>query len=185
MYLGMHSLADILAGLVLSALLLLWVVPLVDYADSFLMCSPLAPAITVPLSLLAVWFYPGSDRWTPARGDTTAALGCYLGVHIGEWLNFQLGFLDQAATLSPYLIQSPTIIEASLMLLRVVIGGLIAVLTRAVLKPLTYHTACYLLNTDKATLLKQEYHISNKKKLAADLFYKVIFSLSSLYVFNL
>ena len=172
----MHSLADILAGLVLSALLLLWVLPLVHYGDSFLVCSPLAPAVTIPLSILAVWFYPGSDRWTPARGDTTAALGCYLGVQLGQWLNFQLGFLQHSTSLHPYLIQAPTMSEAGLMLLRVLIGGLIAVLTRAVAKPLTYHTACYILDTDKDTLSKQEYHISNKKKLAADLFYKVIFT---------
>jgi len=174
MYLGMHSLADILAGLVLSGLLLLWVVPLVHYGDSFLVCSPLAPAVTVPLSILAIWYYPGSDRWTPARGDTTAALGCYLGVQLGVWLNYQLGFLHHPAGSNQYLIQLPALTEAGLMLLRVIIGGLIAVLTRAVFKPLTYHAACYFLNTDKTTLSKQEYHISNKEKLAADLFYKFL-----------
>jgi len=174
MYLGMHSLADILAGLTLSFLLLLWVVPMVDYVDSFLLCSTWAPAITIPLSLLAVWFYPGSDRWTPARGDTTAAVGSYLGVQLGGWLNYQQGILHQATSLPPYLIVSPTMADTGLMLLRVIIGGLIAVLTRAVAKPLTYQVACYLLKTNKATLLKQEYHISNKKKLAADLFYKFL-----------
>eukprot|EP00092_Neocalanus_flemingeri_P020314 GFUD01022004.1.p2 GENE.GFUD01022004.1~~GFUD01022004.1.p2 ORF type:complete len:100 (-),score=34.96 GFUD01022004.1:427-726(-) len=64
--------------------------------------------------------------------------------------------------------------EGGLMLLRVFIGGLVAILTRAVVKPLTYQTACYILNTDKDTLSQQEHHISNKKKLAADLFYKFL-----------
>merc|ERR1719431_2370896 len=118
MYLGMHSLADILAGLVLSSFLLLGVVPFVDYADSFLLCSPLSPAITMTSSLLCVWLYPGSDRWTPARGDTTAAMGSYLGVHLGSWLNYQLGMVDQASSLPPYTLMSPTLPDICLMLLR-------------------------------------------------------------------
>ena len=76
-----------------------------DSADEFLLSSPLAPSVTVILSVLvithllstylfayfgrfnpfkhsdpstycfkAILFYPGSDRWTPARGDTTGSL---------------------------------------------------------------------------------------------------------------
>ena len=62
----------------------------VHYADFFLLSSPLAPSITISLSVLAVWYYPGSDRWTPARGDTTIILGSYLGTMLGNWLNFQV-----------------------------------------------------------------------------------------------
>merc|ERR1719187_890897 len=69
-YLGMHSVADILAGLAIDVLILPIILPLVHYADYFLLSSPLAPSITISLSVLAVWYYPGSDRWTPARGDT-------------------------------------------------------------------------------------------------------------------
>jgi len=174
MYLGMHSLADILAGLVLSACLLVVVLPLAHYGDTFLMQSPLAPSITITLSLLAVWLYPGSDRWTPARGDTTAALGCYLGVHLGQWLNYQLGIMLSASNITVYLIHAPSCQQLVLMFLRVVIGGLVAGLTRAVAKPLTYQLACVLLDTDKETLSRQEYHIDNKQKLAADLFYKFL-----------
>ena len=29
-------------------------------------------------------------RWTPARGETTAILGSYMGVHLGYWLLFQV-----------------------------------------------------------------------------------------------
>ncbi len=56
---------------------------------------------------------------------------------------------------------------------RVVIGGVIAVATRAVFKPLSYLTACYLLNADAAKLKEEANDINNKKKLAAELSYKV------------
>ena len=34
---------------------------------NFVLSHPLAPLLTITLSLGAVYFYPGSDRWTPAR----------------------------------------------------------------------------------------------------------------------
>merc|ERR1712013_448848 len=91
MYMGMHTLADIVGGLLAASVLLFFLIPLVDSADEFLLSSPLAPSVTVLLSVLAIVFYPGSDRWTPARGDTTVVLGSYLGSHLGNWLNFQYG----------------------------------------------------------------------------------------------
>merc|ERR1712179_696979 len=94
-------------------------------------------------SLLCVWLYPGSDRWTPARGDTTAAMGSYLGVHLGSWLNYQLGMVDQASTLPPYTLMSPTLPDICLMLLRVLLGGLVAGLSYTLVKPLTIQAATY------------------------------------------
>ena len=66
-YLGMHSLADILVGLVASASLLVFVVFIADSSDHFLLSNPMAPIVTIALSLGGLYFYPGSDRWTPAR----------------------------------------------------------------------------------------------------------------------
>jgi hypothetical protein len=56
----------------------------------------------------------------------------------------------------------------------VVIGGVIAVATRAIFKPLSYLTACYLLNANAAKLKEEANDINNKKKLAAELSYKVL-----------
>ena len=66
-YLGMHSLADILVGLVASASLLVFVVVIADSSDHFLLSNPMAPIVTIALSLGGLYFYPGSDRWTPVR----------------------------------------------------------------------------------------------------------------------
>jgi len=173
-YLGMHSLADIVVGLILATLLLFIVLPIVHYGDYFLLSSPLAPSVTVSLSVLAIWFYPGSDKWTPARGDTTVVLGSYLGTHLGNWLNFQVGIIQGVPVPPPYPILWPTFHQYGQTLLRVIIGGVIGVATRAVFKPLSYLTACYILETDTHTLKQQEYHVRNKKKLAADLFYKFL-----------
>jgi len=174
LYLGMHSLADIVAGLIFAILLLFIVLPIVHYGDYFLLSSPLAPSVTVTLSVLAIWFYPGSDKWTPARGESTVVLGSYLGTQLGNWLNFQVGIIQGVPVPPPYPILWPTFHQYGQTLLRVVIGGVIGVATRAVFKPVSYLTACYLLETDTHTLKHQEFHVRNRKKLAADLFYKFL-----------
>ena len=56
-----------MVGLKFASFLLIFVVIIADHADHFLLSHPLAPLLTITLSLGAVYFYPGSDRWTPAR----------------------------------------------------------------------------------------------------------------------
>jgi len=174
MYMGMHTLADIIGGLLAASALLFFLIPLVDNADEFLLSSPLAPSVTVILSVLAILFYPGSDRWTPARGDTTVVLGSYLGSHLGNWLNFQCGFLVGSPRPPPYPILWPTLAQYGLTIVRVVIGGIVGVATRAIFKPTSYLTVCTILQCDGETLKMQKHDIKNKKKLTVDLVCKLL-----------
>lgn len=91
LYLGMHSLLDIAAGLFISAILLVVLLPLVDYVDHLHLKSTFSPLISFPIVLLMAIYYPKSDRWTPARGDTCVIIGSCFGVLTGSWLNYQLG----------------------------------------------------------------------------------------------
>lgn len=91
LYLGMHSVLDIVAGLVISAGLLVVLIPLVDWIDQIHLTSKYSPLISFPLILLMAIYYPKSDRWTPARGDTCIVIGSGFGVLTGSWLNYQLG----------------------------------------------------------------------------------------------
>jgi len=174
MYMGMHTLADIVMGVIASAFLLVFLIPLVDHGDHFLLSSPLAPSVTVLLSVMAIYFYPGSDRWTPARGDTAVVLGSYLGAQLGNWLNFQCGIFGVSPGPPPYPVIWPTPSQYGLTLLRVVIGAVVGVATRAIFKPVTYVAVCAILQTDGETLRKQDHDIRNKKKLAAELFCKLL-----------
>ena len=171
----MHSVADVMAGLLLAAALLFPLIPLVEATDQFLLSSPLAPSVTLSLTLVAVWRYPGCDRWTPARADTVVVLASYLGSQLGNWANWQLGLLAAAPwpAPTPHPILWPSLRQYGLTLLRVLVGGAVSLVSRATVKPLSFRAACYLLQADSDALSKQEFHINNTKKLAADLFQKV------------
>ncbi len=54
---------DIYVGLLFSSLLLAFVLPLVESTDNLLMSHPAAPIVTTMLTLLAIVYYPGSDRY--------------------------------------------------------------------------------------------------------------------------
>ena len=54
-------------GLVFAVFLIVFVLPFVEFCDLRLLQNKWAPLITISASLLAIYFYPGSDRWTPAR----------------------------------------------------------------------------------------------------------------------
>ena len=138
MYLGMHSLGDILAGLLLSVLLLPPVLYLVNLTDVFLVQSPLAPPIILVLSILLIWAfpYPETDFWSPSAVTTVDVLGCYHGAHLGQWTLFSLGLVRMVhhQELSSDVLM-PDMRQTSLMLVRVIIGGLTAGVVRTVMKP--------------------------------------------------
>ncbi|RVE41166.1 hypothetical protein evm_014183 [Chilo suppressalis] len=74
-YLGMHSVLDIAAGLLLSSLLLVVLIPVVDWLDGLLLTNNFAPLIVITLSILAIVFYPDADKWTPTSLLMSLLLG--------------------------------------------------------------------------------------------------------------
>ena len=91
LYLGMHTVLDILVGLLLSATILLFLAPIINFIDEFNLRNANAPIIAFIIVYLMSVYYPKADRWSPARGDTCVMIGFSLGVQIGSWINYQLG----------------------------------------------------------------------------------------------
>jgi len=173
-YLGVHSFADIYMGLAVGLMLLVPVLPLAEYSDFWLLSSPYAPFVLTAIELLGLYFYPGSDRWTPARGDTVIIMGAYLGVRLGAWANYHLGYLTGPPLEMPYPILWPEFNQYGQPLLRFAIGSVMAVATHAVMKPLTYFIACWWMGVDMKKVMAQKKDIRNKHKLRAELTYKFV-----------
>ncbi|GJQ82116.1 hypothetical protein Trydic_g15903 [Trypoxylus dichotomus] len=107
-YLGMHSVLDIIAGLVLSIILMFPLVPLADQLDNYFLTSPTGPLLCLVFSILVIIYYPNSDKWTPTRGDTTMIVSVCVGVQTGSWLNYQTGVMSAAELSPPYAIMWPS-----------------------------------------------------------------------------
>ncbi|XP_060527506.1 sphingosine-1-phosphate phosphatase 1-like [Cylas formicarius] len=174
LYLGMHSVLDVLAGLALVTTLMFPLVPLVDYLDDYFITNPLAPFLLIVLSILMIVYYPNSGKWTPTRGDTTMVISVCVGVMIGAWLNYQTGLMTQSDLPAPYMIMWPSYSMFGYLLLRTLIGFFFVFLTRLVFKSLSYSFICTLLRQNEETLKKSENTLQNKHKTAVDLGCKFI-----------
>lgn len=166
-YMGMHTVLDIVGGLGLAVILLSIFLPLLDSLDNYQLTNPYAPITVIGTILLLAVFYPTGDRWTPARGDTTVILGTGAGCSFGSWLNFQLGIIRGPSMPPPYKILWPTYEMIGLTLLRTVIGILIVVATRAFFRSVSYIIVCWVLRLDRRD-------VQNTQKIAVELSCKFI-----------
>ncbi|XP_031224740.1 sphingosine-1-phosphate phosphatase 2 isoform X2 [Mastomys coucha] len=92
LYTGMHTVLDVLGGVLITAILIALTYPawtLIDCLDS---ASPLFPVCVIVVPFLLCYNYPVSDYYSPTRADTTTIVAAGAGVTLGFWINhfFQL-----------------------------------------------------------------------------------------------
>ncbi|XP_045447648.1 sphingosine-1-phosphate phosphatase 2-like [Melitaea cinxia] len=171
-YLGMHSILDIAAGLLLSSALLVVLIPVVNELDGFLLTSLWSPLLVITVSILVIVYYPQSDKWTPTRGDTTMIVSVCAGILTGSWTNYQLGNMVASPLDPPYEIIWPSIEMFGCTLLRTTLGFCGVLATRALAKSFSYGFVCALLGKDKNELRNSENSLDNKNKIIVECSYK-------------
>lgn len=157
LYLGMHSVLDVLAGLLLASGLMAVLVPLIDVVDYWHLRSVYSPLVTTIVILVISIFYPKRDSWSPARGDTSVITGAGAGILLGCWLNYQLGIVRGPELEPPFPIMWPGNDVAGLALLRAMIGILLLLGSRLIGKLVGLNGLCYIrgLDASDATTLKR------------------------------
>ena len=78
----MHTVLDVITGLVLAILMMIPLVPLVDAMDYYFLTNSWALLALVVITILTIIYYPCSDKWTPTR------YGCDNLFHINAKLIF-------------------------------------------------------------------------------------------------
>lgn len=73
-------LQDVIAGLSLAALLMVFIIPALEYIDDFQLKHEYAPYVMILVTIGAAFMYPRIDEWSTCRGDTMLILGtlCHL-----------------------------------------------------------------------------------------------------------
>ncbi|XP_015519638.1 sphingosine-1-phosphate phosphatase 1 [Neodiprion lecontei] len=173
-YLGMHTVLDILAGLALAMFLMIPLVPLVDATDYYFLTKDWALAILVAISIATVVYYPCSDKWTPTRGDTAMVVSVTAGVHVGAWLNYRTGAMSTPLLPPPYNIIWPSYPMLGRTVLRTILGFCCIIATKALFKFLSYATMCAILRVNSKELMKSRNCLENRNKVLVDLVYKYI-----------
>ncbi|XP_066533528.1 sphingosine-1-phosphate phosphatase 1 [Hoplias malabaricus] len=154
-YMGMHSVLEVIAGFLYSLLILAAFHPILDDIDEFYLSSYYAPLVIllVHIGLALVAF--SLDSWSTSRGDTAQALATGAGGALACHLNHQLG-MQQDPPLASLPLKLP-IIDMALVgrsLLRLLVGVAVLLAVRAVMKTVAIPLACRLFRVPSGDVRK-------------------------------
>ncbi|XP_021172528.2 sphingosine-1-phosphate phosphatase 2 isoform X2 [Fundulus heteroclitus] len=165
LYTGMHSVLDVVCGILITAVLILLTYPWWESFDSFQLYSPLSPIVALSLLLLLSYTYPELDHYSTTRGDTTTILGACAGSSVGYWLNAQLGNTFDLQGSLPVPLPALTAQAVARGAARSLVGVVALVGTRQVVRTLSLD-ALYswykLPKTDKEARRRKEIEVPSK-----------------------
>ncbi|XP_022190447.2 sphingosine-1-phosphate phosphatase 2 [Nilaparvata lugens] len=178
-YLGMHSVLDIIAGLVLALVLMVALVPAIDSLDRSLVTSHWSPPAMLLVSTLLIAVYPqgSKDQWTPTKGDTTVVVSVCVGVMLGSWTNYQLGQMSEPQTPPPYEVIWPSYEMIGVGALRTSLGLCGVVATRAICKSVSYALTQSIFrwkNVDSSDVSSDTYAQAVTIERTLDIYYKYL-----------
>uniref|UniRef100_A0A9J7ZJI6 Sphingosine-1-phosphate phosphatase 1 n=1 Tax=Cyprinus carpio carpio TaxID=630221 RepID=A0A9J7ZJI6_CYPCA len=151
---------DIIAGFLYSLLILVVFSPALDIIDTFNRTHPYAPLIIISLHVGLGLFSFTLDTWSTSRGDTAQILGSGAGIALASHINYHLGLLpDPPASMFPLQPPSFTLSLIGLCLLRFLLGVIILLATRAIMKALTIPLICWLFGIPSSDVRKARQHM--------------------------
>ncbi|XP_058652246.1 sphingosine-1-phosphate phosphatase 1 isoform X2 [Onychostoma macrolepis] len=151
---------DIIAGFLYSLLIMVVFSPALDIIDTFNRTHPYAPLIIISLHVGLGLFSFTLDTWSTSRGDTAQILGSGAGIALASHINYHLGLLpDPPASMFPLQPPSFTLSLIGLCLLRFLLGVIILLATRAVMKALTIPLICWLFGIPRGDVRKARQHM--------------------------
>ncbi|XP_056150728.1 sphingosine-1-phosphate phosphatase 1-like [Lampris incognitus] len=159
-YMGMHSILEVITGFLYSLLVLAFFHHALDKIDTFYMINPYAPLVIV-LSHVSLGLVAFSlDSWSTSRGDTAQALGTGVGAALATHVNHQLGLLvDPPLSMLPLTLplMSMTLVMHSL--LRFLIGVAVLLITRMVMKAITIPFLCQVFGLPSSDVRQARQHM--------------------------
>lgn len=149
LYVGMHSILDILAGVSISAVYLLLGFPFMDLVEEYTLKATYAPLIIIISHFLLGWFYPATKHYSTSHGDTVIILATGAGIHSASWLLHKLDICFSPVGTSPYAIPIPTINSFLVGFCRAFVGIVILALARLIVKKLSVSIVCHIAGVSK------------------------------------
>lgn len=159
-YMGMHSVLDVIAGVLYSVLILLFFLPALDLIDGFNLTCRYAPLIIVCFHLGLGLFSFNLDTWSTSRGDTAQILGTGAGVALASHVNHLLGLMpDPTPEQLPFAMPALSAELVGVAALRFLLGVVVLVATRALMKAVTIPLVCRVFGVPNADVRKARQHM--------------------------
>ena len=145
----LHSFQDVVCGIIYALAVYVSFSPLMSCYDYYQQTHPLAPVVLVATSLaLCTICYPSSNK-SSAKADAITTTAVVVGVGIGAWLNYQLGFSLDTTKPVRVPVSMPTLWWLGMSLLQFVVGVAMVFAVKMVVKPVTVRFFCAFFGLDK------------------------------------
>lgn len=159
-YLGMHSVLDVIAGVLYSVLILIFFLPAMDLIDDFNLNCHFAPLVIISVPLGLALFSFTLDTWSTSRGDTALILGTGAGIALASHYNQRFGLLpDPTPDHLPLSFPPFSAGLVAVVVLRLVMGVLVLVATRALMKAVTLPLVCRVVGVPSDDMRKARQHM--------------------------
>ncbi|XP_054653581.1 sphingosine-1-phosphate phosphatase 1 isoform X2 [Dunckerocampus dactyliophorus] len=149
---------DVIVGVFYSILILLLLLPALDVIDNFVLTCVHAPLVIVCLHLGLGLFSFTLDTWSTSRGDTAQILGSGAGIALASHVNHRLGLMPDPERL-PLSLPALSGGLVGTAALRFLLGVLVLVATRALMKALTIPLVCRLMAIPGDDMRKARQHM--------------------------
>lgn len=151
---------DVIAGLLYSLFILAIFSPALEAIDTFTLYSSYAPILIVTLHAILGLFSFTLDTWSTSRGDTAQILGTGAGIAVATHLNHQLALIrDPPAHMLPMQAPALSLGLFGWSLLRFVLGVVMLIVTRYVMKALTIPLVCHVAGISSQDVRKARQHM--------------------------
>ncbi|KAM3850521.1 sphingosine-1-phosphate phosphatase 1-like [Diretmus argenteus] len=151
---------DVMAGVLYSALILLFFLPALDLIDNFNLTCRYAPLIIISLHLGLGLFSFTLDTWSTSRGDNALTLGTGAGVAVASHVNHWLGLMpDPPLDQLPFSVPSLSAGLVGLGLLRLCVGVLVLVASWDLMKAVTIPLVCWVSGVPSGDVRKARQHM--------------------------
>ncbi|XP_004698703.1 sphingosine-1-phosphate phosphatase 1 [Echinops telfairi] len=159
-YMGMHSILDIIAGFLYSISILMIFYPFVDLIDNFNQTHKYAPFVIIGLHLVLGIFSFTLDTWSTSRGDTAEILGSGAGIACGSHVAYNMGLvLEPSLDTLPLIIPPITVTLCVKAILRILLGMALVLVVRNIMKKITIPLACKISNVPCDDIRKARQHM--------------------------
>ncbi|XP_013882918.1 sphingosine-1-phosphate phosphatase 1 [Austrofundulus limnaeus] len=151
---------DVIAGFLYSILILVLFLPVLDLIEGFNRTCSYAPLLIISLHLGLGLFSFTLDTWSTSRGDTAQILGTGAGVALASHVNYRLGLLpDPGPDQLPLALPVLSAGTVGLAVLRLVLGVLVLVGSRGLMKALTIPVVCRVLGVPSSDVRRARQHM--------------------------
>ncbi|EHA99042.1 Sphingosine-1-phosphate phosphatase 1, partial [Heterocephalus glaber] len=160
MYMGMHSLLDIIAGFLYTILILAVFYPFEDLIDNFNQTHKYAPLIIIGLHLALGILSFTLDTWSTSQGDIAQILGSGAGIACGSHVTHSMALiLDPSPDILPLPTPPITLTVFAKAILRVLTGLGVVLIVRNIMKKITIPLACKIFKIPCDDIRKARQHM--------------------------